>query len=132
MRPPHGGTLVIAFANVTKQYGAQILISESTLNDVGEHFYVREVDHVRVKGKTRPVGLYEVLGDATYKPTPEQLHFLDGYEAYCQRKFAEARKAFHAGAKRDPLCGIFLSRCDEFLQAPPPPDWDGVWRMASK
>ena len=116
---------------LTKQYGVQILISESTLNDLGEGFYVREVDHVRVKGKTRPVGIYEVLGDATYKPTPEQLHFLDGYESYCQRKFAEARKAFHAGAKRDALCGIFLTRCDEFLQAPPPADWDGVWRVGA-
>jgi curved DNA-binding protein CbpA len=75
---------------------------------------------------------YEVLGDATYKPTPEQLHFIDGYESYIQRKFAEARKAFHAGAKRDALCGIFLTRSDEFLQAPPPADWAGVWRVASK
>jgi adenylate cyclase len=117
---------------LTKTYAAQILISESTMRDIGEQFYVREVDHVRVKGKTKPTGLYEVLGDAAYQPTPEQRLFLTGYESYCQRQFAEARQAFHAGAKRDALCGIFLTRCDEFLKNPPPSDWDGVWRMASK
>ena len=117
---------------LTKQYGVQTLISETTLQDLGDQFYVREVDHVRVKGKTRPVGIYEVLGDAGYEPTPEQRHFLVGYESYCQRQFAQAREAFHAGAKRDALCGIFLTRCDEFLKNPPPAEWDGVWRMTSK
>jgi adenylate cyclase len=117
---------------LTKQYAAGILISESTLKEIGEQFYVREVDHVRVKGKTRPVGIYEVLGDAKYQPTPEQKHFLCGYEAYCQRQFGKARDAFFAGAKSDALCGIFLTRCDEFLKNPPPAEWDGVWRMTSK
>jgi adenylate cyclase len=117
---------------LTKQYGVPILISESTLADVGEQFYCREVDHVRVKGKTRPVGIYEVLGDSSYQPTPEQRAFLEGYEAYCQGKFADARNAFHGGAKRDALCHIFLTRCDHLLASPPPAEWDGVWRATSK
>jgi adenylate cyclase len=117
---------------LTKQYCAQILISESTLKELGDEFYAREVDHVRVKGKRRPIGIYEVLGDATYRPTPEQRLFEVGYQAYCQRQFRLARDAFHAGAKRDPACGIFLARCEAFLESPPREDWDGVWRMASK
>jgi adenylate cyclase len=117
---------------LTKQYAAQIIISESTLNEIGDEFYVREVDHVRLKGKTRPVGIYEVLGDASYQPTAEQRLFVTGYEAYCQREFDTARAAFFAGAKSDALCGIFLTRCDEFLKSPPPAEWDGVWRMATK
>jgi adenylate cyclase len=104
---------------LTKQYGTQILISETTMKELGDQFYVREVDHVRVKGKTRPVGIYEVLGDATYQPTPSRKLYLAGYEAYCQQQFAQAREAFYAGAKSDPLCGIFLTRCDEFLKNPP-------------
>ena len=65
------------------------------------------------------------------RPTAQKL-FLAGYEAYCQRQFAQARDAFFAGAKSDALCGIFLTRCDEFLKNPPPAEWDGVWRMTSK
>lgn len=127
-----GVNIASRLEGLTKQYAAQILVTESTVKELGEHFYVREVDHVRMKGKTRPVGIYQVLGDASYQPTPEQKLFEQGYEAYCQQQFALAREAFHAGAKRDPTCGIFLARCDAFLQSPPPSDWDGVWRMTSK
>ena len=127
-----GVNIASRLEGLTKQYGAQILVTESTVRELGDHFYVREVDHVRMKGKVRPVGIYEVLGDAAYKPTAEQKLFEQGYEAYCQRQFQLAREAFRAGAKRDPACGIFLARCDAFLEAPPPADWDGVWRATSK
>ena len=90
---------------LTKQYAAQILISESTLTSIGEQFYVREVDHVRLKGKNRPVGIYEVLGDAAYQPTAEQKLFVSGYEAYCQRQFDKARDAFSPAPSPTPSAG---------------------------
>jgi adenylate cyclase len=127
-----GVNIASRLEGLTKQYGAQVLVTETTVRELGDHFYVREVDHVRMKGKVRPVGIYEVLGDAAYKPTAEQKLFEQGYEAYCQRQFQLAREAFHAGAKRDPACGIFLARCDAFLASPPPADWDGVWRATAK
>jgi adenylate cyclase len=42
--------------------GGQIIISESTYNEVKDYFEVRELDPVVVKGKTAPLRTFEVLG----------------------------------------------------------------------
>jgi adenylate cyclase len=44
-----------------KAYGTSILISESTRTAVGEAVLAREVDLLRVKGKQRPVRVYELM-----------------------------------------------------------------------
>jgi len=42
--------------------GGQIIISESTYNEVKQFFSVRELEPVVVKGKTAPLRTFEVLG----------------------------------------------------------------------
>lgn len=44
-----------------KQYGTTIIISEYTYELVKDNFVVRELDNIRVKGKSRPVVIYELL-----------------------------------------------------------------------
>jgi adenylate cyclase len=49
-----------------KEYGTNIIISEFTYGLVKDHFLVRELDNIRVKGKNKPVLIYELvdnLGD---------------------------------------------------------------------
>ncbi|KAJ3118903.1 hypothetical protein HDU96_006554 [Phlyctochytrium bullatum] len=48
--------------NATKVYGTMILICDKTREEVKDHFHLREIDAVIVKGKTVPVTIYEVLG----------------------------------------------------------------------
>ena len=43
---------------ITKQYGVGIIVGENTRNLANEFLY-RELDHVRVKGKDKPVAIYE-------------------------------------------------------------------------
>jgi adenylate cyclase len=45
-----------------KMYGTRIIISEYTYEKVKDRVYARELDLVQVKGKTRPVRIYELLG----------------------------------------------------------------------
>jgi adenylate cyclase len=48
--------------SLCKHYGAQILISEWTYNKIDHNQVIcRHIDNVKVKGKTEPVGVYEVL-----------------------------------------------------------------------
>ena len=47
---------------LNREYGTTILISEATLDAIGEAFVCRQVDHVRVRGRNQPVGVYELLG----------------------------------------------------------------------
>jgi adenylate cyclase len=44
-----------------KQYGTNIIISEYTYGQVKDHVVVRELDNIRVKGKNKPVLIYELI-----------------------------------------------------------------------
>jgi adenylate cyclase len=44
-----------------KEYGTRIIISEYTYAHVKDKFVVRELDNIRVKGKNKPVLIYELL-----------------------------------------------------------------------
>lgn len=55
-----------------KQYGTGIIISEFTYGLVKDHFIVRELDNIRVKGKNKPVLIYELI-DAVDSLDPPQL-----------------------------------------------------------
>jgi len=44
-----------------KEYGTNIIISEFTYEQVKDHIISRELDLVRVKGKERPVKIYELI-----------------------------------------------------------------------
>ena len=46
-----------------KVYGTMIIVSEYTYSMVKDQFVFRELDTIRVKGKNRPVVIYELLGD---------------------------------------------------------------------
>ena len=77
-----GVNLAARLESACKQYGAQILISENTLNNLRGTYRSREIDRVVVKGKTQPVGVYEVLDFHTPETFPNLAevlgHFREG------------------------------------------------------
>jgi len=126
---------------LNKEYGTHIIVSESTRVALqNQRILVRELDLIRVKGKLRPVTIYEVLGteaDAEkYKDSVELIElFGRGQEAYKQRSWAIARRIFEDVLKRWPADGparVFSARCEEYLAEEPAADWDGVYVMKHK
>lgn len=122
---------------INKKYGTRIIISEFTYAHVKDAFVCREVDWVRVKGKTKPVKIYELVSEG---PPPEPKatllkHFNHGYQLYRERRFIEALEAFrqaHAADNTDELSEKYIEVCEGYIAEPPPADWDGVSNMKEK
>ena len=134
-----GVNLAARLESACKQYGAHILISEFTYKALKATYYSRELDLVVVKGKTRPVAIYEILDYHTEESYPNMTdalrHFKAGLQKYRQQKWNDAKGEFNdvlALNDHDKAAKMYIERCDYFLANPPGADWDGVWVMESK
>jgi len=122
---------------LTKQYCCRVIISEGTYAQVSHRFVAREVDKIRVKGKNKPVTIYELLATAaeqtSYAPLLERYN--SALIAYRNQQWEEASNKFGDLLALYPSDGpsqVFLQRCVEFLEHPPGEAWDGVHVMKSK
>jgi len=114
---------------LNKDYGTQILVSESTVERAGPGLLFRELDQVRVKGKQQPVGLFELMSLEPASPADRERAalFAGGLAAYRGRDFAAAEAVFaRLAAGSDGAARLFEERCRHYREDPPPADWDGV------
>lgn len=127
-----GVNIAARLESLTKQYGLDILISESTQKEIKDLFTSRLVDQVLIKGKKKPIQIFEVIGESGLRFTAAEECFCRGLEFYNQREFDQAERMFKEGLDGDPLCSVFLSRCKYFKDNPPSREWDGVWIAIEK
>ncbi|MEA5418423.1 GAF domain-containing protein [Spirulina sp. CCNP1310] len=136
-----GVNLSSRLESLTKEYGCDILISESTYRACRgeERLLVRELDLTRVKGKSKAVKIYELIDRRPDRLDPVLLDFLElyhqGREAYLERNFRGAIAHFEQAAQlrpRDTPITIHLHRCARYLESPPPEEWDGIHTMLTK
>jgi adenylate cyclase len=134
-----GVNLASRLESACKQYGTRILVSEFTIRKLNGTYRKREIDRVVVKGKTEPVGVYEILAYHTPETFPNIAEvlglFKDGLSSYRARRWDAALKLFQeciALNPNDMPSKIYLERAQHLKQSPPPDDWDGVWVMESK
>ncbi len=122
---------------INKEYGTNIIISEFTYEKVKDAMCCRELDGVRVKGKLKPVNIYELLGEkkneAAFKDLLEG--FSRGLALYREAKWDEAIAAFQgvlASRPNDYPSKMYVERCKNLKENPPPEPWDGVFVMTKK
>jgi len=125
----------------SKTYGVHVVLGPVTRAQA-EDFAAIELDLIKVKGKTKPVNIYALLGDpAVAKSAPflafaaKHAEFLKVYRsasfAEAARLMAEARvlgEAWRLGKLYD----LYAARLAAFAAEPPPPGWDGVFTATSK
>jgi len=122
---------------ITKQYHVQIVISEATYRQVSSQFVCRELDKIRVKGKTLPVNIYELMDVAAERSQYEKLleQFDGAMAAYRSQNWREAAAQFTEVLLKFPDDGpsqVFLERAMEFSESAPEGEWDGVYVMKTK
>ncbi|MBI3159432.1 MAG: response regulator [Chloroflexi bacterium] len=118
---------------LTKHYNAHIVISQSAVDQVGEDSMrnYRCIDNVKVKGKQRPIQVYEVFESAEDAPVKAatRAQFEKGLDLYFQRRFAEASVDFSKVLEANPAdraAQIYLQRAARYMVEGVPEDWDGV------
>ncbi|HLE11675.1 MAG: hypothetical protein A2504_15745 [Bdellovibrionales bacterium RIFOXYD12_FULL_39_22] len=129
-----------------KQYGIFIQVAHYTQQITSAAFDMRELDTIRVVGKTEPITTYELLGEAGQTPAMlmELKHlFKQGIDLYKKMDWDRAieifQKTLEIEHKREPELidkanpsSIYIERCEEFKKTPPPANWDGVYNLTSK
>ena len=121
---------------LNKVYGTNILISGATLEALKGRFTCRFVDLVRVKGKGKPVEIYEPImeGEAPDSLRKELEEFSHAIALYRQKAFGQALliiKQLQMN-KQDSLYKLYIARIKFFQANPPPAEWDGVYTATSK
>lgn len=122
---------------VTKKYGVAIICGEATRNGAPDWAF-RELDLVKVKGKTQPVTIYEPLGpkDGIDDGVRQDLSRMrQALRAYRAQRWDEAEREFFGlsrSGRPHPVYELYLERIADKRLHPPPPDWDGSVAFDSK
>jgi adenylate cyclase len=121
-----------------KQYSTSIIISESTYAQVKKKARARELDWVKVKGKKRPARIFELCSMEKLPAIEEDLLigvYHQGLAHYKKREWYNALKQFKRVLRYFPSDGparAYVNRCLDFIEHPPPADWDGVYEFKTK
>ncbi len=119
----------------TKAYGVEIVISGDTAAQLGEGFLLRRLDRIRVKGKSRPVEIFQLCRDQ--RPATRALaeRFEAALEHYFAGRFSKALAEFLALAGEypgDAPSRLYVERCEQHINEPPVGEWDGVFTAQEK
>jgi adenylate cyclase len=118
--------------SLTKYYKVPLIVGEETRRGQEDYLF-RQLDRVRVKGKSRPVDIYQPLclrHAADSALLEEVIRYEQALQMYTNRDWEGARLAFQALSEAhpgDPVYRLYLERTAEDVSSLPH-DWDSVFR----
>ena len=128
--------LAARLESVNKAYGTALMVSAETAETCDDRIVFREVDRVRVVGKSQPVVMMEPLGFRDALPdnaVAGKTAYAAAFEAYCRRDFSAAETAFEALAEAgDGPARLMAKRARDYQSHPPAADWGGVTVLDAK
>ena len=138
-----GVNLAARLEPAAKQYGVYTFVAENTYKAVKDQFEWRLLDFLRVKGKNKPVKVYELFSEKNNLTTEQSdliATFNNGLDFYFDGNWNSALKKFNEAVNLEEdfqyrpttPSKIYIERCEVFKKSPPNKDWDGVWTMKTK
>jgi adenylate cyclase len=125
--------------SANKEYGTNIMMGENSYQMAKDYILARPLDLLRVKGKNKPVKVYELVADLKKRPAKELMQTIDlfqkGFENYVQQNWDWAINYFEQAltlTPEDSPSRRYIERCKVFKQTPPADNWDGVFVMKTK
>ena len=121
-----------------KAFGTQMMISETTYQSCASLIDVRELDTIRVVGKSEPVTVYELL-ERKGETAGTTADLVDAFEKaltlYKRADFIAAKAAFEKCLGiigGDGPSTTYMKRCQTYIDQPPESGWDGVFALTEK
>lgn len=122
---------------ITKEYGVGVLVGEGTKEETPEFVY-RELDLVRVKGKDKPIAIFEPLG-LVGQVEPAVLEeiklFQQALRMYRKQEWDKTELQLFNLLKIAPqskLYEVYAERVVYYRNNPPGGNWDGVFVFKTK
>ena len=127
-----GVNLASRLEGLNKFYGTRVLASESVYEEAKTVFEFRLLDRAAVKGKVRPLRIYELLGPlGSSDRVAAARRYEAALEAYFSRDFSRALEILRE--QESDLPSLFLARrCQNYVANPPPREWDGTFIAPAK
>jgi adenylate cyclase len=126
----------------TKEYGFPIIVGSTTALAVKEKFAILEIDFIMVKGKKEPEVIYAIAGreDVAQSGHFQRLRNLtiEMLACYRARDWDGALATIERGRKTDEartlerLYNLYEARIRDYLENPPPEDWNGAFALLTK
>ncbi len=122
---------------ITKQYGVGVIVGENTKAAVPDFVY-RELDLVRVKGKDKPVAIFEPVGmnGQVDKAVLDELKlYHQMLKMYRKQDWDQAELQLYNLQRMSPECmlyKVYAERAAYFRGNPPGANWDGVFVFQTK
>lgn len=125
--------LAARIEGVNKMYGTSVMASDTTIEQCGDAIKVRELDIVRVKGKATPTIIYEPLQPEMISNQGLLDNFATALTAYREGNFKLAYDTFNELADQGDLASEkFAVRAKNYIDNPPPSNWDKINTLDSK
>ncbi|MGB0956476.1 MAG: adenylate/guanylate cyclase domain-containing protein, partial [Panacagrimonas sp.] len=123
---------------LTKEYGCAVLCTEFTRALAPGDWAFREVDLVRVKGRSEPVGIYEPMGPKDgLDPALRQAlaRHRGAMKRYRAQQWDDAQREFETLCREDAprkVYALFLRRIEYLRANAPGENWDGAFTFTQK
>ena len=127
--------LAARLEGLSKNYGTDILISQTTKQAIENHFFSRYIDTVRVKGKDIPARIYTPMSfEKAEQHQDEFSTFNRAIDLYLTRQFDQAHTLLEQLDTDHPnkLYQTYMDRCLFFQKTPPDTSWNGVFTYTTK
>ncbi len=130
--------LAARLEGANKFYKIYTMISEHTYQQAINEIEVRELDTIRVVGRSEPITVFEILdnkGNVTGERAKAIEIFHQGLALYKKQQFKEAAVVFESVLEIMPMDGpsqTYIDRCYDYIDNSPGDAWDGVFTHTEK
>ena len=116
-------------------YGTTIIASDTTVALAGDGFAWRELDTIRVKGRTQSLKIHELLAFAAEMTAAQRTAMADyatGLSHWRAQEFALAAASFARSAEHDQPNALFCDRARQAAKDGPVTGWEPVRSLQEK